>query len=154
MNVTITEEKLFDNIRGKVIAAWVTNNDSLLGFLTKEDGGGCRAHLYHADADCCSTSFFHSFTGVDELVGARVLDVEVGPDEETHPPTRQEVDLTRTISIVTDKGNASFKMTNSSNGYYSGWISYAGSKIESWMNGQKSLHNVRESRAEKEVSTW
>ena len=82
--------------------------------------------VYCAYGDCCSESWFADITGVDALLGGRVVAVE-GVDmgwvsEEKDKRCRQEHDQLYGYKLTTDKGRAEIVFRNSSNGYYGGWI--------------------------------
>lgn len=81
--------------------------------------------LYYADADCCSESWFADVTGVEALIGQRVLDVEEIPEEEVDKDderNRQEYTVVYGFKILTARGRSTIAFRNSSNGYYGGWI--------------------------------
>ena len=76
-----------------------------------------------ADGDCCSESWFADITGVDALLGATVLAVDVldMPDVDDNR-SRQERDIAYGAQLTTTRGRCVVAFRNSSNGYYGGWI--------------------------------
>ena len=90
-------------------------------------------HILYAEGDCCSESWFEDLV-VGEL-GGTIEDITKSDSVEV-PATRQECDLKYDCEIKTTKGSTAFKLINSSNGYYSGDIRYAGiynGTLKSWM---------------------
>lgn len=78
------------------------------------------------EADCCSETWFADIVGVQSLIGGEVrsvenLEVPDGDDSRT----RQEYDRFYGFKITTVYGHCDFIYRNSSNGYYSGWLSNA-----------------------------
>jgi len=78
---------------------------------------------FDTDGDCCSESWFADVTGVDALLGAVVVAVDVMemPDV-TDNRSRQEHDLAYGAQLTTTLGRCVVAFRNSSNGYYGGWI--------------------------------
>ena len=79
---------------------------------------------YYCYGDCCSDSWINHISGLDELVGGTVREVDnidfhallqVEPEA-----TRQEYDEVLFYRVYTEKGVCSFEFRNSSNGYYGG----------------------------------
>lgn len=80
---------------------------------------------FYAEGQCCSTSWFESVSGIENILGQKVLKTEAKPEVE---PNRHEEDAEKYIKIYgfclsTEKGYFDIEMRNSSNGYYGGSIS-------------------------------
>jgi hypothetical protein len=112
---------------GKVITGIAINKAAdMLRFI---DGNG-ESYIYYAEADCCSESWFQDFEG--SIVDTKVTGFEQGETivlDGEYVHSRQEYDQETPFVIHTDKLDFKFSLINSSNGYYSGWISFAGKKI-------------------------
>lgn len=80
---------------------------------------------FETEGDCCSDSWINDFTGVDALLGQRVLEVEIVdmPDiPEAQMRGGQEVESQYGVRFKTAKGIADLVYRNASNGYYSGYM--------------------------------
>lgn len=109
-------------------------NEQYLAFKT--DKGDV---VFTVEGDCCSSSYFHDFIGLDKVknngpvVSAKevnLLDSDPRCKEEGHE------DCLRCygFEIVTEdpkfgEVTTVFSFRNDSNGYYGGWMYYAGDKI-------------------------
>ncbi len=77
---------------------------------------------------CCSNSWFEHITGVKNVIGGVITeDTELHPEEESSRQLKNEyeeeiTELSYISKIVTDKGSLEIEFRNSSNGYYSGWL--------------------------------
>jgi hypothetical protein len=69
-------------------------------------------------ADCCSESWIESIDAPENLIEAKILDIEEIPGGEDLPGTRQEYDQVYFLKIKTDKGYVTIDYRNSSNGEY------------------------------------
>ena len=107
---------------GKKINKILVNEDqSALIFET--DSGDVAYDTY---ADCCSVTWFADITGVLNLLGATVTDVEeVDIESVDDGRTRQEEDCFYGVKVTTNKGYADIVYRNSSNGYYGGDCHYS-----------------------------
>jgi len=78
------------------------------------------------EADCCSVSWFHAINNLNELVGKEIEGIIEDLTEDVDLPYSniQEVDKTHLYYIRFRNSSDKFKfyLTNSSNGYYDGWI--------------------------------
>ncbi len=84
---------------------------------------------YEGYGDCCSETWFADFTGVEALLGARIIKVEgldlsaltddYGNAKDNR--TRQEFDALYGVKFITPQGYADLIYRNSSNGYYGGY---------------------------------
>lgn len=113
--------RLEELIGRKILGVQLDDAKVYLNFVT--DQGDV---LYGCYADCCSESWINHISGVSELVGGTVQDVEdvdffallkIEPE-----PTRQESDQVLFHRIKTEKGWCTLEFRNSSNGYYGGWL--------------------------------
>lgn len=102
----------------KITGMQVSDDDAYLRFDT--DAGRV---LFFADADCCSETWFADITGVDALLGGRVLEVDEVDIGVVHDDRgRQDEDVAYGVKLRTDKGYADIVFRNSSNGYYGGGL--------------------------------
>lgn len=115
-------------LEGRTIKSIRTNADHTVLAFDTDDG----VIAYGAEGDCCSESWFHHFSGVQELLGANVLQVESAPSWE--PSARSDVtaeDIAEDsrhdsdnkdywFDIFTVNAQTRIEMRNSSNGYYGG----------------------------------
>ena len=95
-------------------------------YLDTEEG----VLAFAAVGDCCSQTWFADITGVDALIGARVVaadDLEMEPVDDNRG--RSEVDQFYGVQLTTPRGRVVIAYRNSSNGYYGGWME-AGRPIE------------------------
>lgn len=120
--------KLAEPLIGHKIRA-IAMDDEFLRFTTEE-----RDVWYRLDADCCSTSYFHDFVGVEKLLGAEhVLDMVYVPldnlteDEKEPDEYGYKDDLVQCYGyqIVSEhpqwgEVTSVFSFRNASNGYYGG----------------------------------
>ncbi len=115
-------DKLIDLIGTTVESIWVEEGEATLVLQT--DAGACTLVV---EGDCCSTSWFADFLGVDTLLGQTVLEVEetAMPDEDPDngARSRQSEDQLYGYRFLTLRGYADLIFRNSSNGYYGGWMS-------------------------------
>ncbi len=106
----------------------MSGDKEYIAFINSEN-----TNLYHADGDCCSYSWVQSIEGVENLLGATVLEVEeidIGCIE-NHP--EHECLQMYGIKFKTDRGNALLEFRNSSNGYYGGWLCST-TLSDTWLN--------------------
>lgn len=88
--------------------------------------------VYGCEGDCCSSSWFEHVSGIDNLIGHTVTNVEeismnsITPEEEKNYECLQQYGF----RISTDKGYFEVDMRNSSNGYYGGYITGPYSRTE------------------------
>jgi hypothetical protein len=84
--------------------------------------------VYHADAECCSETWFYHLLGVDCLLNHKIVAVEdTEPDDSNindDGKSRQEWDEIYGIKITSDVGYMDIEFRNSSNGYYGGDLEY------------------------------
>ena len=108
-------------LEGKIIKQIFIDKDEQHYILFKTDAGNI---VYHADADCCSESWFYHILGFDNLINHKVVSVEEidTGDAPEDGRCRQEYDDLYCIKIKTEKGHADIEFRNSSNGYYGGWL--------------------------------
>lgn len=102
-------------------------SDDYLRFVT--DQGDL---AFTVEGDCCSTSYFYDFIGLDKLLKGPVLEVAAVPLSEGDPRGDVPNDDYEVIEcygykIVTDDPafgpvTTVFSFRNSSNGYYGGWM--------------------------------
>ncbi len=120
---------------GKEILAVSVNNQhiSAIDTIHIELGGFDYLELY-AEADCCSTSWFHFFDDtinpsakentMETFCKGKIIDsINFLVDIELPPSNIQESDINHLVCITfVDKSRYDFVLRNSSNGYYDGWI--------------------------------
>lgn len=79
--------------------------------------------VLEVSGECCSESWFADITGVDQILGGTVTDVEyVEAEDVLDDRTRQSYDLCYGIKLKTTRGYADIVFRNSSNGYYGGSV--------------------------------
>lgn len=114
-------DELIKQLEGKTInRILVSADEEALAFETDQ---GLVA--FSTEGDCCSNSWFSDLTGVDALIGGKVIDaaeIEMPEYNVEDGRTRQEFDSAYGYKVVTDKGRAQIVFRNSSNGYYGGWM--------------------------------
>jgi hypothetical protein len=124
-------EGKFSELIGKRIIAFLASPDREdIGFVC-EDGSEFR---YHAEGDCCSTSWVEHVTGLALCVGATVAEVIEKPmvdniNAEVEMDRRDECVEVWGYTLVTSRGYLDLEFRNGSNGYYGGWIEAAGSDL-------------------------
>lgn len=122
----------------KVITEVAINKEADMLRFTDDNGG---FYIYHADADCCSESWLQDFEG--SIVGKKVAGFEEGKVEQFEDKYgRQGWDQKTPFIIHTNDGDFKFSLINSSNGYYSGWLSYGGNTVPKWANGTDSFRKI------------
>lgn len=108
---------------------------NLIGYKVSSDGREIEISTtssqnlcYRVYGDCCSESWIEEVIGVEPFAG-EVLSLREIPMKELpdYPESgRQEYDTTYGYEIITDKGTTKLIFRNSSNGYYGGWLYFAG----------------------------
>ncbi len=114
------QDVLKDLVGRRVDGLSVGDAETVLAFAT--DGGPI---AFHAEGDCCSTSWFADITGVSCLLGNVVRSVEEHELTGYHVDdgrTRHESDAANGFTVATDKGRCDVVFRCSSNGYYGGWM--------------------------------
>lgn len=108
----------FSCLKGVTVLRVLGNpKGDFLTFETNQGNFGFEAH-----GDCCSSSWFEHFTGVDFIVGATVTDVRrIDITEVVEKPKYGEIQQYG-YQLVTDKGFVDIEMRNESNGYYGGSV--------------------------------
>ncbi len=79
-----------------------------------------------AERDCCSVSWFEPLNDIDfkTIVGKRIKNIITSEKFVPASSGRQEYDVAQKITIIFDNSSDfNFALINSSNGYYSGWLS-------------------------------
>lgn len=105
---------------GKTVIGLRVNEDQSILAFDHSDG---TSTSYEAYGDCCSETWFADITGVEALLGGKVLEVEnVDLPAVADGRTRQEEDQFYGVKLRTDKGLVDIVYRNSSNGYYGGSI--------------------------------
>lgn len=107
---------------GKTIGAvYVSDCRSYIRFVDTESNN----YDYHMYGDCCSESWIEHQSGLTNLVGKTVTEVEERTLGEV-AATRQEVDVLYSITITAPEmwEPAIIEFRNSSNGYYGGSVEY------------------------------
>ena len=101
---------------GKTVTKLLINQTkTVLKFET--DGG---AVAYYVDGDCCSESWFSDITGVECLLGQKVLTSELVICDEIDDDdgwSFQDEDKIYCIKLITAKGHIDIIFRNSSNGW-------------------------------------
>lgn len=98
---------------------YVGKGESALYFVTRCD----EIYEVTTDAECCSETWFADIVGVQALVGANILGIEIKElDSPIDNRSRQNKDEVYGFTFKTYKGYCDFVYRNSSNGYYGGGI--------------------------------
>jgi len=116
-------ENVMSDLEGRTIESiWIDQTTQEYLRFETDQGPLC----YIAVGDCCSETWFADLLGIDALLGQTVRKAEfvsLGEPEENDNRTRQEYDWIYSYKLFTDRGIADIIFRNSSNGYYSGWLS-------------------------------
>jgi hypothetical protein len=118
---------------GKTITQVEISQDNT--FMRFMDSNGV-LYPFMAIGDCCSNSWFHEVTGIEQLLDSPVqlvTSLQTYTEEERASSGPDDVTLVYGINLVTLKGIAKIVFRNISNGYYCGWIEY----IEVYSNNYK-----------------
>ena len=114
------DEELLKPLVGKIITQVQFDEDYLI--FTTTDG----IFSYGVEGDCCSTSYFHDFIGVEKLLKGNTV-VSVRSIELDDVDTKDDWDVIQSYGyeIVTDdptfgEVTSVFSFRNRSNGYYGG----------------------------------
>lgn len=128
--------KDLNELVGKVIKKIFINQD-YLKFETDQD-----ELIYCVQGDCCSSSYFHDFFGIKNLLGKKVTEVkevELMPGDvlmQNNNNSRESIQVYGYQIFIESEDfgttTAVFSFRNSSNGYYGGWID----KIDSLPNSE------------------
>ncbi len=108
------------NYKGTQIITYRAN-DKCISLNT--DGG---YFAINAEADCCSTSWFEfPYGDLDEIIGKTIEDINFeSVTLDRDPSGVDDCDLYYNVTMSFDDDTEFlFLLINSSNGYYSGWIS-------------------------------
>ncbi len=123
----------FDELIGNKILGIFRNDDrTALSFDT--DGGRIG---YYADGDCCSSSWFEHFSGIETLIGHTISEIIEHEDvtlADDDPLKGKETDVEAKYgwTFTTQRGRADLDMRNDSNGYYGGSVERTGDGSPSW----------------------
>lgn len=112
---------LFQGLEGRTILGLAVSHDQ--HFLRFETEMGPLTFI--TEGDCCSETWFADVCGVDALLGARILRIDVLPLPKKAPVDgrcRKDIDKQYGVKFVTTKGWCDVIFRNSSNGYYGGWV--------------------------------
>ncbi len=107
-------------IGSQILRVYLSPDKTELSFDT--DNG---FFMYQVFGDCCSHSWFNDIINVQALLGETVESVE----ERSMPEAPQEEDgyiQVYGLRLTTRKGWTDIAFRNSSDGYYGGWMSFAG----------------------------
>lgn len=85
-------------------------------------------HVFNVQGDCCSHSYFYEISNVNQLIGGKVIKIEQISMPDPGVDTEYECIQAYGYKIHTDKGYGLIVFRNSSNGYYGGWMEYAGER--------------------------
>jgi hypothetical protein len=134
-----------DALIGKTVNTLLKDCEGeLLQFET--DQGTIR---YMTDADCCSESWINHISGIQALLGHKVLKtdaVEMGKIEEGNPlwSKRQDVDKIYSYKIFTSQGVCELELRNSSNGFYGGSLVLVTERsLEGYRQSPFELHELK-----------
>lgn len=135
------EDHLFSSIENKYIIDIQTNEDAnIVKFVVsfEQKGGNPQPFYYFAEADCCSESWFENFIFGESSFTHHWID-RVFTLEANYEPKAERQEYDKILHIVAEWGATSkygacrqilFDLRNSSNGYYSGWVSFIGGESE------------------------
>lgn len=135
------EDHLFASIENiYIIDIQISENSRLVKFVVSFDqkGKDSQSFYYFAEADCCSDSWFENFL-FDEYIRLPIYVDRIFTLEANYQPKAEKQDYDEILHIVAEWGGASkfrthrrilFDLRNSSNGYYSGWVSFIGGEAE------------------------
>ena len=114
-------EGTMNELVGKTIVAVFRSSEDTIIF--KDSIGAL--HEYTVDGDCCSTSWWLMGMNVQSLIGKTITSV-LHDSRSFEFGTRQERDISDVFALNVETYNAYtiFEHRNSSNGYYSGDVSY------------------------------
>lgn len=119
------EENPLDSLIGRRIESLFLHPEGRF-LLINTDGG---LFKYNAIGDCCAECYFSEISGVEALIGYKILSVELIPKITTCGEPSEDFFGDRNIvcdlmgiKIVTCGGYAELYFRNYSNGYYSGWL--------------------------------
>ena len=104
---------------GKKILKIELNDNNNIMIFTLEDFSKVG---YQAEGDCCSSSWFNGINGVQNLLGAEVLDYVTKVEREENDGEIRYYGFT----LMTSKGSCDIDFRNDSNGYYGGSCEYMG----------------------------
>jgi hypothetical protein len=105
---------------GKTVASLRVSADQSILTFDHPDG---TSTSYLTDGDCCSETWFADITGVNALLGGKVVEVaEIDLPTVVDGRGRQDEDQFYGVKLRTEKGVADIVYRNSSNGYYGGSI--------------------------------
>lgn len=103
---------------GKVLNIEIISENT---FIISCDNGKLE---FFAEADCCSVSWFEFPNDVNFLIGKKITNMAHTKEIEMTHSGRQESDKNSEYMLHLECGNTlTFLLRNSSNGYYSGFIS-------------------------------
>lgn len=119
------DERQLQPLVGKTITKIQFNEEYLI--FTTNDG----TFSYGVEGDCCSSSYFHDFIGVEKLlkgnpaVSVKSIPLTLPEEEKTEGDWNSEVIECYGFEIVTEdptfgEVTAVFSFRNASNGYYGG----------------------------------
>lgn len=109
--------------------------NKIITALYKSDDNGELSFKVHdneyinfvAVGDCCSTTWFEHFSGIENLISNQIIDIEevdmshLNEDINEESGCYDEIQVYG-IKIKTTKGYVDIEFRNSSNGYYGGWV--------------------------------
>lgn len=126
-----------DDLIGKVIhEVRIDPENTEIQFITDEE-----VLSYYTYGECCSESWIQHISGLQALIGERVLKVdeiempEINDGEEGFSG-RQYVDKIYSYKMFTGNGVCELEMRNASNGYYGGSLQ----KVDKIPHELKPLH--------------
>lgn len=110
-----------DDLIGKIILeVRIDPENTYIQFLTDEE-----VLSYYTYGDCCSESWINHISGIQALLGEKILKIdeiempELNDGEEGFSG-KQDVDKIYSYKMFTGNGVCELEMRNSSNGYYGG----------------------------------
>lgn len=150
MNKVPKEDHLFASIENKYIVDIQTNESAtivkfVMSFSPKGENPEC--FYYFAEADCCSESWFENFL-YDEYMSLPIWAGQLFTLEANYEPKAEKQEYDKILHIVAGGLDSTFgasrtilfDLRNSSNGYYSGWLSFLGGE-EDFRNSRWAVDN-------------
>jgi Fe-S cluster biogenesis protein NfuA len=101
---------------------------------------------YYAAGDCCSSSWFQNFSGIEALLGqvvneVREIESETLDDGDKRKGAETDCEQVYGFVFTTNRGRADLDMRNDSNGYYGGSVERVGERswriqAKDWVRGE------------------
>lgn len=110
----------------KIISVSINPDKTTLKFNLEAGPFNLPFIAFDAEGDCCSNSWFNNITGIANLLGEEVVEVESKAEpSESKPNTTDHGEEEMSyygVTLKTKKGFCDIEFRNSSNGYYGGYL--------------------------------